>query len=105
MDRVMELTPSNNGLDAAKLPEIAEYVGLNRSKFESCLASGKFAEKIQAQFANATQSGFRGTPYSVIVVKGTPAQSLPGALPFTLKDDPSGQKGVKEILDELLGGL
>ena len=78
---------------------------MNRSKFESCLKSGKFSDKIDRQFANATQSGFRGTPYSVIVVNGTPVQALPGALPFTLKNDPSGQKGMQEILDELLGQL
>lgn len=105
MDRLIDITPSNDGLALSKLPEIAEYVGLNRAKFESCLASGKFAEKIQAQFNNVTQSGFRGTPYSVIVVEGTPVDIIPGALPFTLKNDPSGQKGVKEILDEILSEI
>jgi protein-disulfide isomerase len=68
-DRLYEITPSNNGLDLAQLPQIAEDVGLDRSAFETCLESGKYAQKVQDDLANATEAGGRGTPYSVIVVK------------------------------------
>src|SRR3989344_4226430 len=48
LDRAFEVTPSNNGLDPGLLSEIAEYVGLDRVKFENFLARGKYAKKISA---------------------------------------------------------
>ena len=104
MDRLMELTPSNNGLDLAQLPQIAEYVGLNKSKFDSCLASGKFSKKVQSQLDNAVKSGFQGTPFSILVVDDVPIAPISGALPFT-ETLPGGQKNLKQILDEALKNL
>jgi len=34
-DRIYEITPANNGLDAAELPKIAEYAGLDVAAFHS----------------------------------------------------------------------
>lgn len=67
INRIFEITPSNNGLDPNKLPEVAEEIGLDRTAFEACLESGKYREKIEAQFNDAVQSGGRGTPHTVIV--------------------------------------
>src|SRR3990167_2744518 len=52
-DRLYEITPANNGLDPAELPKIAEYVGLDVGKFNSCLTSGKFTKHISAQAQDA----------------------------------------------------
>ena len=46
MDRVMEVTPANNGLDPAELPKIAEYAGVNVAQFNDCLSSGRMAGKV-----------------------------------------------------------
>lgn len=81
IDRLFEVTPSNDGLDFAQLPQIAEDVGLNRKKFESCLESGKYAEKVQKQADDAVAAGARGTPYSVIVA-GDKNIPVSGAVPF-----------------------
>ena len=91
-DRLLEITPSNDGLDPAQLPQIAEYVGLNRSKFEKCLASGKYAAKVQGHLAEATAAGLRGTPYSVLV-SGDKTIPISGAQPF---------EQVKSIIDSVL---
>lgn len=81
MARLFEVTPSNNGLDPAQLPEIARYIGLDVAKFTSCLDSGTFAAKVKAQGAEGVAAGGRGTPYGIIVgPKGnTP---IGGAVPF-----------------------
>lgn len=91
-DRLFEITPSNNGLAESQLPQIAEDVGLDRSKFETCLASGKFAAKVLGELQEAETAGLQGTPYSVIVVGD---QNIPinGAQPFVQ---------VKAIIDSLL---
>lgn len=82
IDKILEITPSNNGLDLNKLPEIAEEIGLDRKEFEECLNSGKFTQKIQDSIADAFASGGRGTPHNVMIV-GNEKIEIPGAQPFS----------------------
>lgn len=77
VDRIFEVTPSNNGLDPALLPQIAQDFGLDKDKFESCLASGRYAEFVEAQFQEGMRLGVNGTPGSF--VNGEPVR---GAIPF-----------------------
>lgn len=81
LDRLMEITPGNDGLDAAQLPEIAKFVGLNVAKFNTCYESGEMAAKVQAQYTDAVNAGGRGTPFSVIIGKDGKSVPLSGALP------------------------
>ncbi len=81
LDRLFEVTPANNGLDPAQLPQIAEDVGINRKKFEECLNSGKYAQKVQDQVNQAVAAGGQGTPYSVVVL-GDQKIPVSGAVPF-----------------------
>lgn len=81
IDRLFEITPSNNGLDPGQLPQIAEDVGMNRKNFEECLNSGKYAQKVQDQANQAVAAGAQGTPYSVILV-GDQKIPVSGAVPF-----------------------
>ncbi len=82
LDRLMEVTPANNGLDPAELPTIAQYVGLDVQKFNECLASGKYATKVEADAQNATATGGMGTPWSIVVGKGGKKYPLSGAQPY-----------------------
>lgn len=88
VDRIFEITPSNNGLDPALLPAIAKDLGLDKGKFESCLSSGKYAELVEAQFQEGMRLGVNGTPGSF--VNGEPVR---GAIPF---------EALKEIIDQKL---
>jgi len=92
VDRLFEITPANNGLDPAELPKIAEYVGLNVSKFEACLNSGKWAQKVQEQAQDAVAAGGNGTPYNVIVA-GDKKIPVSGAVPL---------EQFKAVIDSLL---
>ena len=55
----------------ALLPKIAEGLGLDKAKFEACLAGdqkgGKFAAHIESNVQDAETSGGTGTPYSVVI--------------------------------------
>jgi len=53
VDRLYQVTPSNNGLDLKMLPKIAEDIGIDRGNFENCLASGKHAQKVSDQSDDA----------------------------------------------------
>lgn len=82
IDRLFEVTPANNGLDDAELPKIAQHVGLDVAKFTSCLESGKYAKKVQADTQDAINSGGRGTPYSVIIDANGETTPVSGAVPY-----------------------
>lgn len=92
-DRLFEITPSNDGLDLAELPKIATAIGLDKNKFEACLASGKYVDYIAEDRKDAENSGAQGTPYSVIITKDNKKYVINGALPY---------EQVKAMLDSLI---
>ena len=100
VDRLFEITPSTNGLDLALWPQIAEDIGLDKGKFESCLASGKYADKIQKQMDDAITSGAGGTPYSVVITKKKERYAVPAALP--VEDDPRTGPGMRTVIETAL---
>lgn len=93
LDRLMEITPSNDGLQASQLPEIATYVGLDVTKFQTCLDDQKYADVVRAHEQDATASGGQGTPYSVAIGSDGTMVPISGAQPIT---------SVKSAIDSLL---
>lgn len=83
LDRLFEVTPSNNGLDLAELPKIAEYVGLDKTQFNQCLESGKYAKRVSDDQTDGVNSGARGTPYSIVVASNGKKFIINGAQPYT----------------------
>jgi protein-disulfide isomerase len=96
IDKVFEITPANNRLEASELPKIAEQIGISRTAFESCLTSGRNAEKVEADFQDAIKAGGDGTPYTVITTSSGKVYPFSGALPYDQ---------VKGILDEAISSL
>lgn len=93
LDKIFEITPSNNGLNPSELPRVAEQVGINRQKFEKCLNSGKYAKHIQEDLDDAINSGARGTPYSIAIAQSGKKFVISGAQPY---------EAVKQIIDAAL---
>jgi protein-disulfide isomerase len=69
LDTIYTETPSNNGLDAAKLPEFAKTAGVDVTKFNACLASGKYTNLVEADLQDGIKAGAQGTPYNVLILK------------------------------------
>jgi len=67
LDKLLEITPSNDGLDPAELPKIAQEIGLDISKFNSCLSSGKYNNLVETHLKDGIKAGVTGTPSSVLV--------------------------------------
>ena len=95
LDRLMEITPANNGLNPAELPKIATYVGLDVAKFNECLSGGKYAQKIEEHVQNAVATGGNGTPWSIVVGKNGKKYPLSGAQPYA---------SVKQLIETALQG-
>ena len=67
LDKLFEVTPSNNQLDLALLPEIAKYVGLEKDKFKICLDGGQYANHVAQEAEEAISAGSTGTPYTIVI--------------------------------------
>ena len=93
LNRLFEVTPSNDGLDLAELPKIAEYSGLDKTQFNQCLESGKYAKRVADDLADGVKSGAQGTPYSVVVAANGKKFVINGALPY---------ESVKAIINQAL---
>ena len=95
VDRIFEITPSNNRLPPEKLPEVAGEIGLDVKKFEDCLASGSAADKVSSMLSDGQNAGAEGTPYSVLLGEKGLAYPVSGAYPFPQ---------LKTIIDSALAG-
>jgi len=85
-DKVFENQAS--GLSLEKFKQWAKELGLNTKKFNDCLDSGKYAQKVQADYQEGLQKGVNGTPATFVN-----GQLVSGALPY---------ESFKKIIDSLL---
>lgn len=92
VDRLYEITPSNNGLDLSLLPQIAEDIGLDRVQFEECLNSGKYEKLVESNFNEAIAAGGQGTPFNIMII-GNEQVEIPGAQPYL---------SLKTVIDQIL---
>jgi len=92
-NKLYKATPSNDGFDLDKLPDLAEEVGLDRAAFETCLESRRHADKVESHYQDGINAGARGTPYNIIITKSGEKIPMPGALPFA---------NVKQVIDAAL---
>lgn len=95
-DRIFAVTNSNDSLDPARLPQAATEVGLDVTKFNTCLASGKYAARVQADKDDGTAAGVDGTPHSVLVLKQPISTEQKTAL-TALLESYRGQTGMLPI--------
>lgn len=85
-DKLFENQP--NGYSLEKFKQWAKDLGLNTSKFNECLDSGKYAQKVQADYQEGIQKGVQGTPATFVN-----GQLVSGALPYEV---------FKQIIDQEL---
>jgi len=85
-DKIFE--NQSSGLSAEKFKQWAKDLGLNSNKFNDCLDSGKYAQKVQADYQEGLQKGVNGTPATFVN-----GQLVSGALPY---------ESFKQIIDNLL---
>jgi protein-disulfide isomerase len=97
LDAVYERTTSNGtGFALDKLTPLAVELGLNESKFQSCLDSGKYTQKVKDQTDLGTKEGVSGTPGTILLdTKTGKTNTIPGAIPI---------EQIKPVIDEMLKG-
>lgn len=95
LDKIFEVTPSNNGLSLDDLPKLAQEIGLNKPKFEKCLEDGKYITRVEADIddANTVSNNAQSTPLSVFITSKGEKFAIPGYVSF---------EQLKEIMETLL---
>lgn len=87
-------------LDTDDTSKTAGAIGLDKTKFENCLNSGKYAEKVKADYDSGTSAGVQGTPHSIIVKNGK-NYPISGALPY-LETNPALYEALEESQRKIL---
>lgn len=83
LDKIYEVTPSNNGLNLDDLPELAGEVGINETSFIACLDSGKYAQHVEDDYQSGIKADVRGTPGNILLDTETGNSILfPGVVPL-----------------------
>lgn len=82
-NKIYEVTPSDDKLEFSELTKIATEVGLSSTTFNTCLASGQYAPRVNLDVQNARELGALGTPYSIIIdTKTLDHYPIEGAYPY-----------------------
>lgn len=95
-DGWFEVSPTNDQTDfEAVTARLISEIGLDKNAFNTCLASGKYDQHIQDDIDNATATGGRGTPWSIVIGPDGTTYSLNGAQPY---------EAVKQLIEIALNG-
>lgn len=93
-DMIYKVTPANNGLDVATLPQLAATAGVaDIKRFTACLTDGTYTARVADDFADAQNAGMRGTPYAVVMNDQGDTLPISGAVPY---------ETVKATIEQLL---
>ena len=94
IDAIYERTTSNGtGFALTSLVPLAKEIGLDETKFKTCLDSGEMQTVVAADLNEGQQEGVTGTPGTFVVNAKGDQQYLPGALDLSQ---------VKQVIDSLL---
>lgn len=78
-----KLFEGNDSLSSDMYKKIAVDLNLDTGKFNDCVDSGKYNEKVQKQAQAGGAAGVSGTPGSFIINKDGKVIPIKGALPFS----------------------
>lgn len=68
-DKVFETSESNGSLEKLNLGDIVKEIGVDGTKFEACVTSGRTLTKVRNDQESGIKAGVDGTPTNFITVK------------------------------------
>jgi len=67
LERLFQITPSNNNIDLSILPSLAREFGITEIDFIECLQSARYADRVQRDIDSGIALGVRSVPDLFIV--------------------------------------
>lgn len=95
---VAATAPTAQGARDLSIPQLvakASTLNIDAEQLQSCIDSGEMATLIANQMSEASNAGIGGTPATIVMVNGIPAEQITGALPYAQ---------IKKIIDTYLNG-
>lgn len=92
LDKIFESAPGNTRFDMSQLGATAASVGVTTG-FNECIESERHRARVEEDFAEAIESGGRGTPYNIVLISGGSSVNIEGAQPY---------QTVKTMIDTIL---
>lgn len=84
VDKAFENSQADGtGLNTEDLKKYAQELELDTGKFNECLSSGKFANKVKTDMASGQAAGVTGTPGTILIDEQGNTQLISGALPYS----------------------
>ena len=83
------------GLELSQLPDVAKSIGIDATKFKTCLDSGKYADKVKNDENGGVAGGVQGTPGTFVIGKNGKTDFINGANPVDQ---------AKQIIDKVISG-
>lgn len=93
INKIFEITPSNNGLNEAELPKIAKDIGLDVNLFNKCVENEETKARVERDIVSGEKTGRFGTPNTFVVVDKKVVGVIKGAQSYEY---------VKAVIDNLL---
>ncbi len=75
---------------------IVSQLGLPKDKFDACVSSRTFENKVHTDYSNALAAGATASPYIILIVQGQKPRAIEGAPPY---------KTLKQIIDSEIAKL
>lgn len=91
IDAAYAVSPGSQELNPAAYPSIAEGLGIRPEALNDCLTENRFADRVMNDFENGLNAGAGGSPFSIVLIKGSPPITIDGAVPY---------EGMKRIIEE-----
>jgi len=93
IDALQQAAPESDQFNPNGYPAVIESLGLSVATFDTCMESDRMLKRVTDDFTNAKDSGGQGTPYTVILIKGSDPIPVTGALPYA---------SMKEVIETAL---
>jgi protein-disulfide isomerase len=87
------LFENQKSLGAEYYKTVAQKLGLNMSKFNDCVSTHKYRQKVQNQSAFGDAAGVQGTPHTILIGSNGAMVPVSGAQPYT-----SVEASLKQLL-------
>lgn len=75
---------NQTNLTAQFFKDTAKKLGLNASKFDSCVSSRKYKTRVENDIASGNAAGVQGTPHSIVIGPNGEQQIVSGAQPYSV---------------------
>lgn len=94
IDKIFQITPSNDGLDLSTLPALALEAGVKDiAAFNTCYKKQETISIVQEHLRSGAEAGVKGTPYSIVISPAGNTFTINGAYDYT---------EVKKIIEQAL---